>query len=220
MPSVAVAPPSKPSVLPMATTRSPTLRSSDEPNSTGVRSSRSTWITARSSERAAPSTVALAVAPSANSTSTVEASPTTCAFVAIRPSAEMTKPVPVPRPSDVTASMRTTLGRTVSTRPEMSGAVVTTGSSSDTDSGVGGCDGDDRIGCRGTARNCATHRPAGDGGEREGNCGASAEPSPGRRCRLGRLSAGRWRRPHRRLPHRRRPHREVRGGRALARRTR
>ena len=61
------------------------------------------------------------------------ASPTTWALVAIRPSAEITKPVPVPLPLDITASMRTTLGRTVSKRPEMSAVDVTGGASSSTD---------------------------------------------------------------------------------------
>ena len=71
------------------------------------------------------------MAPSENSTSTVAASPITCALVAMRPSAEMTKPVPVPLPADVIASMRTTLGRTLSTKVEMSTGLVATGLSID-----------------------------------------------------------------------------------------
>ena len=96
MPSVTVE--SSPTAFPIATTQSPTCRSSDRPSG-AVGSARPVGlilITARSRNSSEPLTVPSKVRPSVSVTVTLFALLTTCAFVMITPSSERITPLPCP----------------------------------------------------------------------------------------------------------------------------
>ena len=108
--------PLSPSGEPMATTVSPTRRSSEEPSSTACRlSTPSTRMTARSELGSSPTISAGAEVPSWKVTLSdpPSAAPsTTWLFVRIRPDSSMTTPDPDPPPWDPVNWIETTLGST------------------------------------------------------------------------------------------------------------
>src|SRR3954454_13767781 len=120
IPSVAVGPPVNAKALPIATTGSPMRSSDDLPNGNAVRPVLSTLMTARSSVRSTPSTLADADVPSEKATSILVASATTWALVAISPSLEITNPVPAPWPPLSATLMLTTPGSALLIKSETS----------------------------------------------------------------------------------------------------
>ena len=179
-------------------------RSDDWPSGSAVSPVLSTLITARSSVRSTPSTLADALVPSENTTSIEVASATTCALVAICPSLLMTKPVPAAWPLFSTTLMLTTPGRALLMSAETSDLAFPSTAWPDVPTDVVSkppavADGWDVVESDWLAGECATDgaagdRQDGDRGESQtaATAGASGNPVRGRGgdvddgCRAGR----------------------------------